>query len=322
MSNNGDSNLYAEVSTSKNNIVEKSKRLVQKYLIYIVLLFNIALQVVSKLYQIGLTNPFTIEFCLELIISTITTMICYFCFIPFGKADEKKRNPSIDKNIETWTGLTEKVRKGFNDAFRIFCFEQVEYERKEARELILGNNTLISYDAYVQKYLGKDKAQIKKLVEKGEISKREAKAINRANGYGLFNPTKIKPINPIIILSGVKKQTMNDAGRADSSYIAKWLAKRPLMIFASTTAINAISTTFIGSENCILEMLLAVLTIIIASICGYSAGQEDVKEQNDRVMSRILFLSLFEEKKMQIVKSIEQQKNAEKIEAEEVVFKP
>ena len=322
MSNNGDSNLFAEVNESKNNIVEKSKRLVQKYLIYIVLLFNIALQVVSKLYQIGLTNPFTVEFCLELIISTITSMICYFSLIPFGKVDEKKRNPSIDENIKTWTGLTEKVRKGFNDAFRIFCFEQVEYERKEARELILGNNTLISYDAYVQKYLGKDKAEIKKLVEKGEISKREAKAINRANGYGLFNPTKIKPINPIIILSGVKKQTMNDAGRTSSSYITKWLAKRPLMIFASTTAINAISTTFIGSENCILEMLLAVLTIIIASICGYSAGQEDVKEQNDRVMSRILFLSLFEEKKAQIVKNIEQQKNAEKIEAEEVVFKP
>lgn len=298
MSNNVDSNLYFDLSDSKNNALAKGKRYIQKYLIYIVLLFNIAIRVVTELYQVGFANPFTVAFILELIISTITTMICYACFIPFGKADERKRNLSIEENLKLWSKLSEMVRAGFNDLFRAFCREQIAYERNEARELILGNNTMIDFSVYEEKYMGKSKKEIKELVKIGELTKKEAKAINRANGHGAFNPTKVKPINPIIILSGVRKRTINDAGRTDSSYLAKWLAKRPLLIFLTTTAINTISTTFIGTENAILEILLAILSIIMASICGYSAGQEDVREQNERVLSRILFLSLFKEKKI------------------------
>lgn len=289
-------NVFNEITETTDNVISKGKKIVQKYLIYVVLFFNIAIQVISKLYQIGFANPFTVEFCLELIISTIVTMICYVLFIPFGKADEKSKNPSIEENLSLWSKLTEKVRNGYNDVFRLFCTEQVNYERKEAREIILGNNTLISYDKYAELYMGKSKKEIKVLVKCGELTAKEGRAINRANGYGLFNPTQIKPINPIIILSGVKKQTLNDAGRTDSSYIARFLAKRPLLIFATTVALNAVSATFIGDQNVILEMLISVLSVIVASICGYSAGQEDVREQNDKVKSRIFFISLFCEK--------------------------
>ena len=292
--------LYEKVTATTDNIIEKSKLAIQKYLIYIILVFNIALQVVCKLFQIGISNPFTLEFCLELIISTIITMCSYALFIPFGKADEKKKNPSVAENITAWGKLTEKVRNGYNELFRLFCMEQVETERKEAREFILGNNSLISYSKYESNYMGKTKKEIRDLVIKGELTSKEARAINRANGHGLFNPTKVKPINPIIILSGVKKQTLNDAGRTDSTYIARYLAKKPIYIFLITVVLNAVSTTFIGSENAILEMLISVLSIIVASICGYSVGQEDVREQNDKVKSRIFFISLFEEKKIEL----------------------
>lgn len=295
---NNDNNLYLEITDGKDNMIAKSKRYIQKYLIYIVLIFNMAVRIVTELYKVGFANPFTVEFILELIISTITTMICYVCFIPFGKADEKKRNLSIEENLKLWSKLSEMVRSGFNDLFRAFCREQVVYERNEARELILGNHTMIEFSVYEDKYMGKSKKEIKNLVRCGELTKKEAKAINRANGYGALNPTRVKPINPIIILSGVRKRSINDAGRTDGSYLAKRLAKRPLLIFLTTTAINTISTTFIGSENAILEILLAILSIIMASICGYSAGREDVREQNERVLSRILFLSLFKEKKI------------------------
>lgn len=306
-------NLYLDLSDGKNNMLAKGKKVIQKYLIYIVLLFNIAVRVVLELYQVGFLNPFTISFILELIVSTITTFIAYICFIPFGKTDELKRNVSIGDNLKLWSNLSEAVRKGCNDLFRFFCREQIAYERREARELILGNNTLIPYSTYEEKYMGKKKSDINKLVKSGELTKKEAKAINRANGHGAFNPTRVKPINPIIILSGVRKRTINDAGRSNSSYIAKWLAQRPILIFISTTALNTISTTFIGTENAVLEILLAVMSIVLASVCGYSAGQEDVREQNERVLSRILFLSLFEEKKEEMIKLKEKRENEEKL---------
>jgi hypothetical protein len=289
-------NLFQEVTSTADNVISKGKKLIRKYLIYVVLLFNIAIQVISKLYQIGLSNPFTVEFILELILSTIVTMICYVSFIPFGKADELSRNPSITENLALWGKLSETVRNGFNDLFRTFCFEQVAHERKEAREIILANNSLLTYNKYEECYMGKSKKEINVLVKCGELTRKEARAINRANGHGLFNPTKVKPINPIIILSGVKKQTLNDAGRRDSSYISRFLAKKPLLIFATTIALNAMTATFIGNENVILEMLISVVSIIVASICGYSVGQEDVREQNDKVKSRIFFISLFCEK--------------------------
>lgn len=304
-------NLYLDLSDGKRNVLAKGKKVIQKYLIYIVLLFNIAVRVVLELYQVGFLNPFTISFVLELIVSTITTFIAYISFIPLGKSDELKRNTSIEENVALWSNLSESVRRGYNDLFRFFCHEQIEYERKEARELIIGNNTLISYKTYEEKYIGKSKSHIKSLVKKGELTKKEANAINRANGHGAFNPTRVKPINPIIILSGVRKRTINDAGRSNSSYIAKWLAKRPIMIFLSTTALNTISTTFIGTENAVLEILLAIMSIVLASVCGYSAGQEDVREQNERVLSRILFLSLFEEKKDEMIKLKVERENEE-----------
>lgn len=291
------SGIYGQVADGKNNTFNRLKNGIQKYLIYLVLLFNIALEIVSKLYEIGLKNPFTVEFCLELIISCITTMICYCCFIPFGKADEKQRNPSYSLNINVWGNLTEIVRDGWLDNFRRFCFERVDDERKEARMLILGNETLITYETFSESFLGKTKAEIKQMRKDGIINKREEKAINRANGYGWFNPTRIKPINPIIVLSGVRKGTLNDAGRKDSLYSVKWLATRPLVMFCTSTVINAMSTQFIGGENAIFEMFLSVLMIVIASIFGYSAGQSEVRQNNDRVKSRILFLSLFCEQK-------------------------
>ena len=88
MANNVDNNLYSEITDSKDNMIAKSKRYIQKYLIYIVLIFNMAVRIVTELYKVGFANPFTVKFILELIISTITTMICYVCFIPFGKKSD------------------------------------------------------------------------------------------------------------------------------------------------------------------------------------------------------------------------------------------
>lgn len=292
-----DGNVYSSIRQGQDRAYNKLKDFVLQNLIFIVLIFNIVLEIVSKLYRIGFRNPFSIEFLLEMSVSITTSMICYICFIPFGKNDEKKNNPSFATNITLWGKMSDIVRNGCNKLFRAFCIEQLEVEREDKRRAIIGNNTLISFDDYEAEYKGKNKAYIKSLVQEGRLTKKEAKAINQANGNGIVNRIKVKPINPVIILSGVKKTQINDAGRVDNSYTVNWLFSRPFVIFITNALISSITTSFIGSwQNAIFDMLLSVLMVIVASVCGYSAGVTAIRRENDKVKSRILFLSLFVEK--------------------------
>ena len=290
-------NVYSTVNTNQEKIIGKFKEFILQNLLFIVLLFNIALEIVSKLYRVGFKNPFSIEFLLDLSVSITTSMICYICFIPFGKNDERVKNPSFKTNITSWETLSSAVRNGFNDLFRKFCIAQIEIEREDKRREIIGNNTLISFDEYEEKYKGKSKTDILVLVKSGELTKKEARAINKANGNTLINYTKVKPINPVIILSGVRKSQINDAGRTDSRYIFNWLVYRPFIIFGVNVVLNAITTSFVGDwQNAIFDMMLSVLIIITSSVCGYGVGVNSVRADNDKVKNRILFLSLFAEK--------------------------
>lgn len=293
-----DKNLYSAVNSGSSKIMDYIKSTISKYLIFIVLLFNIALQVVSNFYKIGFKNPFSVEFFLELGVSMLTTMLCYICFIPFGKQEEIRSNPSYSQNISVWSKLSAMVRNGFNEIFRNFCREQLNEERDDIRRVIIGNNTMIDYNVYCEKYRGKSKEYINALIG-SELTKKEANTINRANGncFFLFSPVRVAPIDPLIILSGSQFGSINDAGRKKSSFVLRWLLERPFFIFLSTTIINAMSTTFIGGgTNAIFDIFLSTLSIVIASVCGYSAGVSSVRFENDKVKSRIIFLSMFAEK--------------------------
>jgi hypothetical protein len=292
-----DIGLYSKVEGQKNAIVEKIKYNVQNYLIFIVLIFNIALEIVSQLYTIGFVNPFTIAFFLDLAISLTTTMITYICFIPFG-VHQEHLNPIYEQNRKLWGKLTDAVRMAHNEEFRQFCHSQLEEERDDKRRLIIGNTTMIPFDIYNQKYKLYTKAELKEALKNQDISKIEYKAIKKANGYTLLNHIKVRPINPVIILSGVCSQnSINDAGRTSKSYALQWLSSRPIFIFIVNAILNSVSTTFTGSpQNAIFDMFISVLMIILASVFGYSAGVTSAKKDNDRVKSRIMFLSLFCEK--------------------------
>lgn len=291
-----DNNLFAVVDEKKSKAVEKIKTGVQKYLIFFVLLFNVALVVVSRLYRFGLKNPFTVEFFLEMAVTMTTTMICYICFVPFGNSEERKRNIDFPKIQKLWQDLSTKVRTGFLQLFSLFCEAQVIEERNEAKRLIIGNNTVIPFEFYRENYECLSKKQLKVLYKAEKISKKDYKAILKANGYGALSPVKIKRINPVIILSGAKKSSINDAGRTDSSFVARWLMTRPLVMFVSTAILNSIATTFGSNGNVILDMLIAVFQIIIAAVFGYSAGVSEFRHTVDKVNSRVIFLSLFCEK--------------------------
>jgi hypothetical protein len=224
-------------------------------------------------------------------------MICYICFIPFGRQEEIRVNPSYKDNLSLWAKLTATVRNGLNDAFRMFCNEQMIQEREDAIRLVIENNTIIGFGEFCEKYKGKSKKEINDLIGT-DLTKKEARAINRANGNCVFfNPMHVKPINPVIILSGGSRKHINDAGRNDKSYTITWLLSRPFVMFVTNAVINAISTTFIGgTSNALFDIFLSVFLIVMASVCGYNAGVQAIRYENDKVKSRILFISLFSDK--------------------------
>lgn len=284
-------NIFYSLDSGKNNITTKVKSGLQKYLIFIVLLFNIALEIVSRLYTFGIHSPFTVEFFLNLSVSLAITMVCYVCFIPFGRAEERKRNLDYDNAVNLWGELSEKVRTGFMKLFSLFCQTQVQEEREEAKKLLLENNTMISYDEFKTKYAGKSPKHIRGVKE---LSFMEKRIINKVNGFGLFSPVKIKPINPVTVLCGRGKKSINDAGRSDRSYTFRYLTTKPIIMFLTSAIFNSISTTFIGGgKGVILDMLLSVFQIIVAAVCGYSVGVTDFKHSLGKINNRILFISLF-----------------------------
>ena len=283
-----ESNVFQFASDTQSKTVQKIKSGVQKYLIFIVLLFNVTLEITSRLYRFGLQNTFTPEFFVDFFITTATSMLCYICFIPFGRADEMKQSTIFQEITKEWETLTAQVRKGNLQLFQKFCVYQVKQERAEAKKYILTNYTLINYETYSKEYEPLSKKQLRKLYKDGEINKDEYTAIKKC--YKI----KVKPINPLIVLQGAKKTTVNDAGRDDSSYALNKAIQRPIIMFIASFIINTITTTFIGnSENVWLEMMLSIFSIIISSVMGYSTGVNDFKHSEDRIKARVLFISLF-----------------------------
>lgn len=292
-----DNKIIYNVNEAQTSAKQKIVKGIQNHLMAIALIVNIAISVVTQLYKIGFKNPFTIEFLMEICLTLTTTMICYGCFIPFGKQEEKKMNSSYALNVTTWARLTETVRTGYNELFGKFCRAQLEVEREEKRRAIIGNNTIIDYATYESEYKGKSRAYIKTLVDMGKLTTKEARAINRANGNSFFNYTKVKPINPVIILSGVKANQINDAGRSDSSYTVNWLISRPFIIIVVSIITESITNTFLGANSSmIFNICMGALKIVMSAVLGYSAGVTAIRKDNEKIKSRILFLSLFCEK--------------------------
>lgn len=287
-------NIFSDVNANKFKIANTIKRTAKNYLPYILLMVNIAFRIVLRLYDTSVDNPFTMVFVLDAITSVISTMFCYVVFIPLGEENERLNSPSYKSNCARWGDLSAKIRTGgLLEKFRSFCQAQLEVEREEIKAVIIGNSTSFSFDEYTERFSQLSKKELKVLRDNGEVTKDEYKAILRCNAK-----IKVKPINSVLILSGVAKANYNDAGRDSSNFVLKWLAKKPLAIVAMSVAVNAISAKFIGLSglSVIYEMVIDALFIIFASFVGYGAGEQAIRDKEDKIKNRILFIESFLEK--------------------------
>lgn len=286
-------NVFSDVNAEKKKITSSIKKTVVNHLPYILLGIILFCRVLLEIFHTSIVNPFTPIFFLETAISVGLTIFCYIVFIPQGRENEIANSLSYKPNCARWGELSGKIRiGGMLDQFRKYCTDQLEFERREIKMLIIGNNTALSFEEYNERYSHLSRETLKAMYAKGSISKDEYYAIKKCNGR-----IKVKPINPVLILSGVAKSNFNDAGRDESSYIFKWLAKKPIYATVFSVVARGISGSFVGfNPSAIYGMLLDIISIIMASFVGYGAGEQSVRDKEDRIKNRIIFLESFFEK--------------------------
>ena len=285
------SNVFTEINSGKDKVSGAIKRTIKAYLPYIILALSIAFRIVIRLYDTKIVNPFTAVFWIDTMTSCVTTIFCYIVFIPLGEENEKLSSPSYATNCKLWTELSGKIRlDGLLATFRKYCVAQREEERIDKRNAYILNDTALSLEEYEEKYAALSDEELKKLYESGELAKDEYKAIKHANGK-----ISVKPINSVLILSGVAKATYNDAGRDEPSFILTWLAKRPFMMILMSIMLNGVSAAFVGLSgySVIYDMVIDSLCIIVAAVVGYGAGQQAIRHREDKIKTRILFIESF-----------------------------
>lgn len=283
-------NKYNAVASKQNKAMHTITTVVKDSLPFLILLLNIVVAVTSRLFRAGLQNPFTPDFFIELFTNTLTTMVCYSCFVKYGEKSEKLESKSYASNLERWQKMSGEVRNHSAEKFIVYCRKQVELERKEIRHFYILNHTMLTIEEYEREYKRLSNEQIDKLVEKGELHKKEARYIKQAN-----KARYLKPINPLLILCGVNRMNLNDVGRDGMSASTKAILTRPIMMFVLTAVVTMFSGYWKGIDNAsvVFDIIYSALMVVISSITGYSAGADAGRKEHDKIKGRIFFLERY-----------------------------
>lgn len=281
---------YDKMAAYQNEAMKKIADFVKGTLPFLILVLNIVVAVVSRLFETDLQNPFSIDFFIELFTNTLTTMICYSCFVQYGQKNELGASEAYAKNLEVWKKMSAQVRSKCTDNFIFYCRKQVEIEREDIRHFYILNYTMITIDEYESKYKKMSDMEIDRLVDSGKMNRKEGRYIKKANAARY-----IKPINPMVILCGVSKMNFNDVGREGANAATIAILTRPIYMFILTAVVTMFSGYWKGIDgaSAIFDIIYSVLMIIVASITGYSAGADAGRKEHDRIKGRIFFLERY-----------------------------
>ena len=133
------------------------------------------------------------------------------------------------------------------------------------------------------------KKDLKKECKNKAITKKEKRFFMKAQ-----KNIKVLPINSNLILTGVERQHNNDAGRDTSNFILRWLAKRPFLTAGFVIVCKMLSGgKFEFDTTMFYGMIMDTLSVILAAFVGYGAGEEAVRDHNNKIKGRILFINGF-----------------------------
>ena len=283
-------NTYSKIADTQNKVTQAVTRFARDFFPFIVLVLNILLTIGSRLFTTWLENPFTADFFIALGTNILSTMFCYTCFIRYGESNEKRCSEAYASNVDRWSRMSADVRGKMSDSFSRYCKELEVQEREEKRHSLISNHTMITIADYNEHYKGKTKREINELVKSGKLTKAEGKYINKANATH-----KVRPINPVLILCGVRTSNINDVGRSGISYSTVSILSRPVSMFILTTAVTMFKGTWIGvgDASAIFDMIYSAFMIVISSVLGYSSGAMSARVEHDKIKGRIYFLEKF-----------------------------
>lgn len=281
---------YNEYASKQNKAMQVITAVIKDSLPFLILLLNVVVAVLTRLFDTDIQNPFSADFFIELFTNTLTTMVCYSCFVKYGEKNEKLSSTAYASNMERWKEMSGKVRTQSSDRFIAYCRRQVEIEREDIRHYYILNHTMITIEEYESKYKRLSEEEIDKLVAKGELHRKEARYIKRAN-----KTRYLKPINPILILCGVNKMNLNDVGRDGLNAATMAIITRPVYMFLLTTVVTMFSGYWKGLDgaSAVFDIIYSVMMIVIASITGYSAGADAGRKEHDKIKGRIFFLERY-----------------------------
>ncbi len=290
-------NAYSGIAHTSSDFKDKIIKAIRDNFAFIILVFNVLLRIALELFDATVVNPFNVDFFIKLGTDIATTMFCYICFISYGEKMEKLEMQAYNNNLRLWASLSDSVRKSHNEAFTDFCRACADEEREERRRAIILNNTMLSYKKFENEYREKSKKEISDLVKKGELDSSDARYVNKANGV-----INIKPINPLLILCGVKTTSLNDVGRDGIKPSTISAISRPVSMFILSAVIEMLHGSWrgISTGEEIYNMLLSVLMIVISSVIGYSAGVSAARKEHDKIKGRIFFLEKFNQRRSEI----------------------
>ena len=145
-------NKYNKIASEQNKAMQVITTFVKDSLPFLILLLNIVVAVMSRLFTTDLQNPFTADFFIELFTNMLTTMVCYTCFVKYGEKNEKLQSPAYASNVERWQKMSGEVRNNLSDRFIAYCKHQVEMEREDIRQFYIINHTMLTIEEYESKY--------------------------------------------------------------------------------------------------------------------------------------------------------------------------
>lgn len=281
---------YNKFASEQNKAMQVVTTILRDSLPFVILVLNIIASVLMSLFDPTLQNPWSADFFIRLFMNMLTTMVCYSCFVNYGEKNEKLNSETYSANVKRWSEMSGKIRQSCTEKFMLYCRKQVEIEREDIRHFYILNYTMITLEEYDSKYKRLCEEEIDKLVLKGELHRKEAKYIKKAN-----KSRYLKPINPILILCGVNKMNLNDVGRDGMSSATAAIVTRPFLMFALSTFGAMLGATWRGidSASAFFNIIYSVLMIVIASITGYSAGTDAGRKEMDKIKARIFFIEKF-----------------------------
>lgn len=281
---------YMSIASKQNKTLKAVTSIIKESLPFLILLLNIVVVVLSRLFRTGFQNPFTVDFFVELFVNMLTTMVCYSCFVKYGEKNEMLETPAYANNLKRWQEMSGIVRNQSSERFIRYCKRQVDIERNEIRHFYILNYTMLTIEEYENEYKKLSEYEIDKLVEKGKLRLREARYIKKAN-----TTCYLKPINPLLILCGVNKMSLNDVGRDGIDAATMAIITRPISMFVLTTVVTMFSGYWEGIQDAsaLFDILYSALMVVVASVTGYSAGAEAGRKEHDKIKGRIFFLERY-----------------------------